>query len=171
MRLCLMLLGALLWLCSGCEAARIIGPSSSAMREALWWRRPGLLERRESRARPSSVSGPAVATTKGSSSPTASAKAKAGNPEAPGEVAHSGDMASSKAQQSVRSPRGARQYDVPQIGNNGHPKKETNPSPESLGRQIIDRPAVATVLYRTAPSRFLQPTFLHYSLPAVLCRR
>ncbi|KAL3245093.1 hypothetical protein MRX96_018233 [Rhipicephalus microplus] len=65
MRLCLMLLGALLWLCSGCEAARIMGPSSSAMRQALWWRRPGLLERRESRGGPSSS--PALA--KSSSSP------------------------------------------------------------------------------------------------------
>ncbi|XP_037577589.1 uncharacterized protein LOC119460630 [Dermacentor silvarum] len=137
MRLCLMLLGALLWLCSGCEAARIMGPSSSAMRQALWWRRPGLLERRESRAGPSSLSGPAVAVAKGSSSPTASAKAKAGNPEAPGEVAHTGDAGSSKAQQSVRSPRGARQYDVPQIE---CPSAEDGmerfacPSPDRMGR-------------------------------------
>lgn len=131
MRLCLMLLGALLWLCSGCEAARIMGPSSSAMRQALWWRRPGLLERRESRGGPSSS--PALA--KSSSSPTGSSKA--GNLEAPGEVAHTSDTGSSKAQQSVRSPRGAGQYDVPQIE---CPSAEDGmerfacPSPDRMGR-------------------------------------
>ncbi|KAK8785065.1 hypothetical protein V5799_008570 [Amblyomma americanum] len=114
MRLCLMLLGAL-WLC-GCEAARIGSPST--MRQALWWR-PAALLQRQARAGPVAMAKAGSSLGPGSSSSTgSSAKAgsKAGNPEAPGEVAHADAGASSKAQQSVRSPRGARQYDVPQIG-------------------------------------------------------
>ncbi|KAH9380928.1 hypothetical protein HPB48_008411 [Haemaphysalis longicornis] len=112
MRLCLMLLAAL-WLC-GSEAARV-GSPSSAMRRALWWRPEAYLER-QVRAGPKAGPTVAKASSLGPAGSVAQSGTKVGAPAAPGEVAHPEAATSSKAQQSVRSPREARQYDVPQIG-------------------------------------------------------
>lgn len=133
MRLCLMLLGAL-WLC-GSEAARI-GSPSSAMRRALWWRPEAYLER-QVRAGPSSGPTAGKASSLGPTGSGAKSGTKIGTPAAPGEVAHPEAPTSSKAQQSVRSPREAGQYDVPQIE---CPSAEDGmerfacPSPDRMGR-------------------------------------
>ncbi|CAN7986016.1 unnamed protein product, partial [Ixodes hexagonus] len=113
MRPCLVLLVALC-VCT-VEAARNVPGPSAMLRRSLWWR--PTMARRQARAGGASAS--LSTPAKGSSEPGHGAGAKPGPKvgapeESPGEVSHDG--AAAKGQQSVRFPRGARQYDVPQIG-------------------------------------------------------
>lgn len=111
MRPCLMLLVAL---CAfTVEATRNV-PSPSALRRSLWW--SPAVARRQARA---GIAASSPTPAKGPSDPGRGAGSKAGPKagapeESPGQAAHA-DAAGAKGQQSVRFPRGARQYDVPQI--------------------------------------------------------
>ncbi|EEC19610.1 hypothetical protein IscW_ISCW023414 [Ixodes scapularis] len=96
------------------EATRNV-PSPSALRRSLWW--SPAVARRQARA---GIAASSPTPAKGPSDPGRGAGSKAGPKagapeESPGQAAHA-DAAGAKGQQSVRFPRGARQYDVPQIG-------------------------------------------------------
>lgn len=128
MRPCLVLLGALCLCTVGGTRNGNSNDAPSALRRALWWN-PVLTER-QTRAGPSST------PAKGASDSAKKVAFNSGAPESPG-VIPSHENVASKAQQSLRSPRGARQYDVPQIE---CPSAEDGmerfacPSPDRMGR-------------------------------------